>query len=56
MPETVLVVDDEKEIADLVELYLQNENFCVIKAHDAAGACEMSVRFAYAPSIRNSGA
>ena len=25
MPETVLVVDDEREIADLVAFYLQNE-------------------------------
>lgn len=27
----ILVVDDEKEIADLVELYLKNENFHVFK-------------------------
>ena len=27
----VLVVDDEMEIADLVELYLQNENYTVHK-------------------------
>ena len=27
MPENILVVDDEREIADLVELYLQNENY-----------------------------
>lgn len=30
----ILVVDDEKEIADLVELYLQNENFIVHKFYD----------------------
>ena len=24
---TVLVVDDEKEIADFIELYLKNENY-----------------------------
>lgn len=28
---TILVVDDEKEIADLVEIYLKNENFDVLK-------------------------
>lgn len=27
----ILVVDDEKDIADLVELYLTNENFIVHK-------------------------
>ena len=39
--ETILVVDDEKEIADLVALYLQNEGFRVSKAYDAAGALEL---------------
>ena len=27
----VLILDDEKEIADLVEVYLQNENYNVYK-------------------------
>ncbi len=31
MPDKILVVDDEKEIADLVELYLCNENYQVYK-------------------------
>ena len=31
MPEKILVVDDEIEIADLVELYLKNENYAVHK-------------------------
>ena len=39
--ETILVVDDEKEIADLVALYLQNEGFRVSKAYDATGALEL---------------
>lgn len=39
--ETILVVDDEKEIADLVALYLQNEGFRVCKAYDAAGALDL---------------
>lgn len=38
MADTILVVDDEKEIADLVELYLRNENYRVLKAGSAAGA------------------
>ena len=40
--ETILVVDDEKEIADLVALYLQNEGFRVCKAYDAAGALDLA--------------
>ena len=31
MLEKILVVDDEKEIADLIEVYLQNENMDVYK-------------------------
>ena len=38
MPEKILVVDDEKEIADLVELYLKNENYEVCKFYTAQDA------------------
>ncbi|WP_322169849.1 VanR-ABDEGLN family response regulator transcription factor [Acutalibacter caecimuris] len=38
MPEKILVVDDEIEIADLVELYLTNENYEVYKFYTAADA------------------
>lgn len=38
MTEKVLVTDDEKEIADLIELYLQNENFTVFKCYNAKDA------------------
>ena len=31
MVEKILIVDDEKEIADLIEVYLQNENMDVYK-------------------------
>ena len=34
----VLVVDDEKEIADLVELYLKNENYTVYKFYNSEDA------------------
>ena len=34
----ILVVDDETAIADLVEVYLNNEGYAVHKAHDGAGA------------------
>lgn len=39
--EMILVVDDEREIADLITLYLQNEGFQVCKAYDAANALEV---------------
>lgn len=38
MSEKILIVDDEKEIADLVSLYLENENFMVFKFYTAADA------------------
>ena len=34
----VLVVDDEKEIADLVELYLKNEGYQVFKFYNGTDA------------------
>lgn len=34
----VLVVDDEKEIADLVELYLKNDNYTVFKFYNGKDA------------------
>ena len=33
-----MIVDDEPEIADLISLYLQNENFVVFKFYNAADA------------------
>lgn len=38
MSEAILVVDDEKEIADLVEVYLQNDNFHVYKCYTGTDA------------------
>ena len=38
MPEKILIVDDEKEIADLVEVYLTNENYTVFKCYTAREA------------------
>lgn len=29
MPDRILLVDDEIEIADLIEIYLKNENYTV---------------------------
>lgn len=36
--EKILVVDDEKDIADLIEVYLQNENYAVYKFYTAEDA------------------
>ncbi|MTK13964.1 MAG: VanR-ABDEGLN family DNA-binding response regulator [Clostridiaceae bacterium] len=36
----ILVVDDEREIADLVELYLKNENYTVYKFYSAKDALD----------------
>ena len=36
----ILVVDDEREIADLVELYLKNENYTVFKFYTALEALD----------------
>lgn len=38
MADKILVVDDEKEIADLVEVYLQNDGYEVGKFYNAADA------------------
>ena len=38
MADKILIVDDEKEIADLVALYLENENFTVFKFYTAKEA------------------
>jgi two-component system response regulator VanR len=35
LSDRILVVDDEREIADLVELYLKNENYSVFKCYTA---------------------
>lgn len=40
MCEKILVADDEKEIADLVELYLKSENFRVFKFYSADGVLD----------------
>ena len=38
MSEKILIVDDEKEIADLVEVYLANEGYEVFKFYNGADA------------------
>lgn len=38
MSENILIVEDETEIADLIEVYLQNEGYTVFKAYNGATA------------------
>lgn len=40
MTASVLIVDDEKEIADLIALYLQNEGYTIYKFYNASDALE----------------
>jgi len=40
MAEKILIVEDEREIADLVELYLKNENYDVYKFYNSQEALE----------------
>ncbi|WP_426348450.1 response regulator transcription factor [Alloiococcus sp. CFN-8] len=39
--ETILVVDDEKEIRDLIEIYLKNEGYNTLKASDGFEALSL---------------
>ncbi|MEF2248301.1 MULTISPECIES: response regulator transcription factor [unclassified Paenibacillus] len=41
MDRRILIVDDEKEIADLIEIYLRNEGFLTEKAYDGEQALEL---------------
>ncbi len=36
----ILVLDDEKEIADLIELYMKNEDYQVFKFYDSQSAID----------------
>lgn len=38
MSDTILIVDDEEEIADLIEAYLKNEDYTVLKCGTAKEA------------------
>lgn len=40
-PRTILIIDDEKEIANLVAIQLQNEGFHTIQAHDGKQGLEL---------------
>ena len=41
MEYTILIADDEKEIRDLLRLYLENEHYQVLEAQDGMQALEL---------------
>jgi two-component system response regulator VanR len=41
MPSRILIVDDEPEIADLVELYLQNDDYEIVKCYNGNDAMDV---------------
>lgn len=43
MQTQILVVDDETAIADLIEVYLKNENFMVHKFYSGKEALKLSL-------------
>lgn len=42
MNEKILIVDDEREITDLISLYLRNENYTVYSFYDPIEACKLA--------------
>ena len=53
MEERILVVDDEREIADFLELYLKNDGYTVCKFHNGADALECIENTVIALAILN---
>ena len=43
MSTNIMIVDDEKDIADLVQIYLENDGFNVFKFHNAKDALECAM-------------
>lgn len=41
MSEKILIIDDEQDIADLLEVYLKNENYVVYKFYCATEPCRV---------------
>ena len=41
MSDQILIVDDEKEIADLLDLYLANEGYTIHKCYDGESALKI---------------
>ncbi|AIQ68910.1 response regulator transcription factor [Paenibacillus graminis] len=46
MSQTVLIVDDEREVVDLLKLYIENEGYNVLEAFDGKEALELARKHA----------
>lgn len=44
MQKTILIIEDDKKIADLIELYLQKEEFRTIQVNDGAEGLELALK------------
>ena len=52
MSEKILIIDDEQDIADLLEVYLKNENYVVHKFYCATDAMSVSYTHLTLPTKR----
>ena len=60
MNEKILLVDDEKEIADLMEVYLTNDGYAVYKFYNGTDAlkciaeveCDLAIYYAHCQGCR----
>lgn len=43
MQTTVMIVDDDLDIRELIRLYLKNEGYCVLEAADGREALELTL-------------
>lgn len=44
MYQTILIIEDDKKIADLIQLYLQKEEFRTVQAHDGEKGLELALQ------------
>ncbi len=44
MQKTILIIEDDKKIADLIELYLQREEFRTVQINDGAEGLELALK------------
>ncbi len=44
MHKTILIIEDDEKIADLIQLYLQKEEYRTVQAHDGVTGLELALR------------
>ena len=50
MPMKILVVDDDREIVELLTIYLKNESYEIVKAYDGKQASIIQIMILCGPS------